>query len=118
MKKIVPIILSLFLAACGGDEIKNSPSGESALAGNTRWPYEVVGEVDIIDAGFGDSDYANWAIGSVTVNGEEISIEFETLVLRSAGIGSEFNFSSPAKLMLGSPKQEYGMLTYPVVEIK
>ncbi len=118
MKKTMLVLCLLCLFACGNERGTASSGSESGLASNTAWPYEVVGEVDIVDAGFGDSDYANWAVGSVVVNGEYISIDFETSVLEAAGIDSEFNFSNPATLNLGAPKKEYGELTYPVVEIK
>lgn len=123
MKKLILYVLVLLmLSACGSSEPESTSASGSAvlseLSSNTSWPYEVTGTIYIDDAGVGDSDYANWALGSILVGSEHISIDFETPVLMAAGIDIDFHFSDPATLLLGEPKNEHGMLVYPVVEIK
>lgn len=120
-KNILAVLFILTLSACGTNTPETATStheGISAkLLSNTSWPYEVSGTISILDAGVGDSDYANWAIGSITVDGEDISIDFETSVLMDAGVDLDFNFKEPTSIMLGEPKEEYGMFTYPVTKI-
>ena len=119
MKKMVVAVFAVVsLFGCGnGSESADSSAKASSLASNTVWPYTVTGTVDIIDSGVGDSDYANWAIGTISVGGEDMSIEFESSVLEQADIDLEFNFSNPATIQLGEPKKQYGELTYLVKKI-
>ena len=122
MQNILSAFVVLFLVvACGNpnepDGDKNTSSAGS-VASNTSWPYEVTGSVDIVDAGVADSDYASWAVGIVTVGGEELLVEFETSVLEQANIDLDFQFSEPTTLLLGKPNDKHGELSYPVKEIR
>lgn len=119
MKYVVVVFLTIALTACVEENSSmGSDSVGTSLANNTVWPYEVVGEIDIVDAGFGDSDVPSWAVGSIIIKDEELLIEFGSNVLRKAQIDADFAFSSPATLMLGKPRSEGGALIYPVVDIK
>lgn len=118
-KNLILALALLSLVGCGdaSDSLSDS-SPSSSLESNTIWPYMVSGEVDIVESGFDDSDYASWAIGTVSFDGVDILIEFDKPVLERAGIDSYFNFDNPTTLMIGAPKEQYGDLVYPVVEIK
>lgn len=116
MKKLCLLALSIGLIACNSDTSQSSSA--DSLSTNTTWPYEIIGSVDIHDAGFSDSQYADWAIGSIVSGDDDILIMFDNRVLRAAGIGSEFNFSDPTTLLLGAPTDEYGESSYPVEAVQ
>ncbi|MCY0966285.1 hypothetical protein [Parathalassolituus penaei] len=119
MNKIAILLFgAISLLGCGeSNESDNSSIKNSAVSLNTALPRVVTGTVDIIDSGVGDSDYADWAIGTITVGDEDISITFDASVLEQAGIDLDFNFSDPATIELGEPEGQDGDLTYPVKKI-
>ena len=118
-KTYLPLLL--ILTACGGGE-SNTTSGltlEAILATNTAWPYELVGTLDIVEAGgYGETDYPSWAVGSVFTREDEwgVSISIGEGVVSRAKI--DIDSGKEVRLWLEAPKQEYGVLTYPVSKIE
>ena len=113
----------LILAACGGggpDALTETMSPlEARLLANTAWPYEVVGVLDIVEAGFEDSEYADWAVGSlVTDETDEFGVQIN--IGRGVAAHGKINIDSGerVKVWLEAPIPEYGVQTYPVSRIE
>jgi hypothetical protein len=117
-------VLFFVVAACSGGSNDEGTSGgdytlEAILEANTSWPYEVVGVLDIVEAGgYDDSDYPTWAVGSIVPDGEEwgVSIEIQGNVVSRARIN--IDSGKPVRAWLEAPKREYGIDTYPVSRIE
>ncbi len=122
MKKFAVGLVVLALSACGGGDSDDAPvpgSLEAVLEGNTTWPYEAQGVLDIVEAGFEDSEYAHWAVGFlITDPGDEfgIMIEITDGVAERAKI--DIDSGREVRVWLEKPKTEYGELTYPVSRIE
>ncbi len=92
MKQVLLASVLVLVAACGaGDVEEASVSGlAETLESNTSWPFEVVGVLQIEDAGgYGDSEYPDWAVGSlITEDTDEygIPISIGEAVVSRAGI--------------------------------
>ena len=123
MRKIFcSLALALLLGACGaGEGISDDYGGnlEILLAKNTEWPYEMVGILDIVEAGgYDDSDYPTWAVGNIITDDDEwgVMIEIGDGIVRQA----EINIDSGEKVRvwLEKPHKKYDVLTYPVSRIE
>ena len=121
MSRILVIATLFCLAACVGVADEEPASGLLAvLEANETWPYEVVGVLDIVEAGFdGTSDYADWAVGSI-VNDETdefgIPIEIQGPVIKRGRI--DIDSGRPVKAWLEAPRTQYGIETYPVSRLE
>ena len=122
MNKLAAIVMALVLCACGGGDSGDGPepgSLEAALQVNTAWPYEATGVLDIVEAGFEDSEYAHWAVGFlITDPGDEfgIMIEITDGVAERAKI--DIDSGRAVRVWLEKPKTDYGELMYPVSRIE
>lgn len=123
--KFSPIIISLALAsvACGDNGAESTVSIgsnlEAKLAGNTQWPYELVGTLDIVEAGdFDNSDYPDWAVGSIVTETDEwgVLIEIRAGVVSKARIN--IDSGDKVRAWLDKPRIENGDLFYPIVKIE
>lgn len=113
--------LALVLAACGGDGTDTDDGGnlQVLLAKNSEWPYELVGVLDIVEAGgYDESDYPNWAVGNVITDDDEwgVMIEIGDGVVSRAGIN--IDSGEKVRLWLEKPHKNYDVLTYPVSRIE
>lgn len=125
MKKLSLIVVFLVLVACsGGSGTSGSGSSvggnnlEAILASNNSWPYEVVGVLDIVEAGYGDSNEPEWAVGSIVTADDEwgVSIEIQGTVISRAGIN--IDSGKQVRAWLEAPKDDYGVNTYPVSRLE
>lgn len=118
------LFLGLSLTACGGNDAgtEGTVGGdtlEATLASNTQWPYELVGILDIVEAGdYDGSDYPDWAVGSVITDTDEWGV----LINIGAGVVSKakINIDSRKKVRvwLEKPREKDGDLFYPVSKIQ
>lgn len=122
MKSFALVLAMLLLAACGGGESYDAPapdSLEAILQSNTAWPYEAVGVLDIVEAGFEESDYAQWAVGFLITDPSDefgIMIEITDGVAERARV--DIDSGERVRVWLEEPKTEYGELTYPITKIE
>ena len=115
--------IALVLVACGGGgESTDSDHGgnlQILLAKNTEWPYEMVGVLDIVEAGgYDESDYPNWAVGNVITDDDEwgVMIEIGDGVVSRARIN--IDSGEKVRLWLEKPHKNYDVWTYPVSRIE
>ena len=112
----------LLLVGCGGQDSGNGASVsslEETLSANTAWPQEVVGVLDIVEAGgYGDSEYPSWAVGSLLTDDDDegISISIGEGVVSRAKI--DIDSGKTVRVWLQAPKLEYGIEFYPVSRIQ
>ncbi len=112
----------LLLVGCGGQDSGNDASVsslEETLSANTVWPQEVVGVLDIVEAGgYGDSEYPSWAVGSLLTDDDDegISISIGEGVVSRARI--DIDSGKQVKVWLEAPKSEYGTKTFPISRIQ
>lgn len=120
MTRLVLLLAFLALTACGGgtDSSPAANSLETTLAANDSWPYEVVGVLDIVEAGYGDSDDPEWAVGSIVTDDDEwgVSIEIQGAVISRAGI--DIDSGKKVRAWLDAPHRNYGVDTYPVSRLE
>ena len=125
MKKLIAIAAFLLLGACGDggapDDYGDVKSAlESALETNETWPYEAVGILEIVEAGFDDnSEYAAWAVGSLLTDDDDewgIMIEIGEGVAQKARI--DIDSGQKVRVWLGRPENKYGDTSYPVVRMQ
>ena len=125
MRKLLLLLAFVSLAACGGGE-KPGEYGdkmselETALKDNTAWPYEAVGVLDIVEAGFdGDSEYAIWGIGSLLTEDDDewgITITLKEGVAEEAQV--DIDSGEEVRVWLDRPVTDYGVTSYPVVRME
>ena len=122
-KLLIAAGLAFALAACGGGgESADSDYGgvlQLQLANNTEWPHEVVGVLDIVEAGgFDESDYPNWAVGNIITDDDEwgVMIEIGEGVVSRAKIN--IDSGEKVRAWLEKPHKNYDVLTYPVSRIE
>jgi hypothetical protein len=121
MHRLIFIFLVFGLSACsndGGDSASTIGAGlEAVLESNESWPYEAVGILDIVEAGYGETDDPEWAVGSLVTKDDEfgVSIEIDGNVISRAQIN--IDSGKPVRVLLEKPKMEYGVKTYPVSRI-
>ena len=113
--------VALVLAACGGGSDGTDDGGnlQVLLAKNTEWPYELIGVLDIVEAGgYDESDYPNWAVGNVITDDDEwgVMIEIGDGVVSRARIN--IDSGEKVRLWLEKPHKNYDVLTYPVSRIE
>ena len=121
---LISATLALLLTACGGgSEYSLGEEGSNLqvlLAKNTEWPYEMVGVLDIVEAGGYDdvSEYPTWAIGNVITADDEwgVMIEIGDGVVSRAKIN--IDSGEEVRLWLEKPHKKYDVLTYPVSRIE
>ena len=92
---------------------------EQLLAANKTWPYEMIGVLQIDEAGgYGDSDYPDFAFGSLVTDGDTwgIPISIGDGVVRQAEI--DIDSGKPVRVWLDTPQDEYGIKIYPVTKIR
>ena len=120
MNRLALTSILLSLVACGGDMDSETGGGnlEIALVANETWPYETVGILDIVEAGYGDSDSPEWAVGSLVTHDDEygVLISIEGAVIARAGI--DIDSGEPVRVWLEAPKKEYGVDSYTVSRIQ
>jgi hypothetical protein len=113
----------LLLVACGGQDSGNSGASvsrlEETLSANTVWPHEVVGILDIVEAGgYDNSEYPSWAVGSLLTNDDDegLSISIGEGVVSHAKI--DIGSGKKVRVWLNAPKLEYGIETFPISRIQ
>ena len=115
----------LCISACGGDgstgmdRVSDLTPLEATLQANSDWPYETVGVLDIVEAGYdGSSDEPQWAVGMLLAGGEEFGplIEIDGKVISRAGIN--IDSGEEVRVWLEAPKDNYGLPTYPISKIE
>ena len=121
MNRFALIATLLGLVACSGEmgsETSTRGSLETALEANSTWPYETVGILDIVEAGYGDSDSPEWAVGSLVTDNDEfgVLIKIEGAVIARAGI--KIDSGEKVRVWLEAPKNEYGETIYAVSKIQ
>ena len=125
MTRIVTLFAIAMLAACGGSDdsvdigdIKSSLEAE--LESNTDWPYETVGVLDIIEAGFdGNSEYAQWGVGSLLTDDDDewgVPITLEEGVAARARV--DIDSGQEVRVWLEPAREEHGFTSYPVVKME
>ncbi len=124
----IGLVLCLFASlGCGASSTDGAGSGEDRLSplevglrGNSEWPYEAVGVLDIVEAVYGDeSEHPTAAFGSLLSEGDDewgVPIEIGPGVVAKAGIN--IDSGSPVRVWLGAPKNDYGDETYPIARIE
>ena len=120
MRYIIPLVFLVLVSSCGsGDPSANgSDSLESIMASNSQWPFAVVGTLDIVEAGgYGDSEYPEWAVGSLITSDdpEGIAIEIGSGVVASSGI--DIDSGKSVRVWLDQPNKQYGILSYPITKM-
>jgi len=103
LRYLITLCTSL-LSAC------DVPEGyEKELIDNDIWPQTISGTFTLLDSDLGDGKYAEWAIGTLDVQGKNdgVLIEFRGNVLKKAGIDLEFNIPDPVTVSVESPKEMY-----------
>ena len=120
MKKLFLVGAALLLAACSGES--GAPGSatnlEAVLQANDTWPYEMVGVLDIVEAGYGDSDNPEWAVGSIITDDDEwgVQVEIQGNVISRAGIN--IDSGKPVRAWLEAPEEKYGVMTYAVSKLE
>ena len=111
------------LISCGGEGSGNGDAStsslEKTLSANTTWPHEIVGVLDIVEAGgYDDSEYPAWAVGSLITADDEygVSISIGESVVSRAGIN--IDSGEEVRVWLEAPKKEFGVETFPVSRIQ
>ena len=122
-KSIFYWLVLLLLVACGGQDSGNGggsvSSLEEALSANTDWPHEVVGILEIVEAGgYDDSEYPSWAVGSLFTDDDDegIDISIGEGVVSRAKI--DIDSGKKVRVWLESPILEYGIETFPISRIQ
>ena len=115
------VAIALLLAACGGGGMDSADSSnlEIRLAGNTTWPYELVGVLDIVEAGgYDDAGYPSWAVGNIVTDDDEwgVMIEIGEGVVSRAQIN--IDSGKKVRAWLEKPHKKYDVMTYPVSRIE
>ena len=122
MKNLMLACAFLALAACGSDGAGDAPepgSLEAILQDNTTWPYQAEGVLDIVEAGFEESDYAHWAVGFlITDPGDDFGIMIEITDGVAERAKVDIDSGRRVRVWLEEPKTDYGVLTYPVSRIE
>lgn len=122
MRRFALIVLVLGLHACGDAAMDAMPASssslEAALVSNDSWPYEVVGILDIVEAGYDYGDDPEWAVGSLITADDEwgVLIEIDGTVIARAGIN--IDSGKEVRVWLDAPLTKYGETTYPVTRIE
>ncbi len=122
MPKLVLILLVFALYACGngggGNAPASGPSLETVLESNESWPYETVGILDIVEAGYGESDSPEWAMGSLVTRDDDfgVGIMIDGNVISRARIN--IDSGKRVRVWLEAPTMEYGDKVYPVSKIE
>ena len=110
----------MLVSSCGsGDPSANGPGSlEPILASNSQWPFEVVGTLDIVEAGgYGDSEYPEWAVGSLITSDdpEGVAIEIGSGVVANSGI--DIDSGKSVRVWLEQPNKQYGILSFPITKM-
>ena len=119
---LISAMLAFVLAACGGDggsDMGDAGLLEIRLAKNTEWPCEVVGVLDIVEAGgYDESDYPTWAVGNIITDDDEwgVMIEIGDGVVSRAKIN--IDSGEQVRVWLEKPHKKYDVMTYPVSRIE
>jgi hypothetical protein len=82
-------------------------------------PFEQVGVLDIVEAGgYGDSEYPNWAIGSLITHDDDfgVSIKIGEGVISKAKI--DIDSGNEVRVWLNASVKDYGVYTFPVTRIE
>ena len=113
------VSMAVSLGACGGNDAGSGNSLEAMLASNTQWPYELVGTLDIVEAGdFDESDYPAWAVGSIVTDSDEwgVLINIGPGVIRKAKVN--IDSGKKVRVWLDKPRRENGDMFYPISKIQ
>ncbi len=123
MKPFTALVLLLCLGACNKDEENLNTVNQSNftldLNSNTTWPLEVKGNIDIYDVGVGDSEYGEYALAIMQVDGQSdaITLEFSSSILINNNMMLDFQFGDSASILIGAPSTNLGELSYPVIAV-
>lgn len=119
MRISVLLFAASLVASCGG-EPASEPVGsvEARIAASDSWPQEVVGVLDIVDAGGYESDYPDWAVGMLVTadDPDGISINIGDGVLAAGRV--DIDDGRSVRVWVNKPNTEYGVLTFPVTKVK
>ncbi len=122
-KSFLCLLVPLLLVACGGQDSDNGGASvsslEEALSANTDWPHEVVGILEIVEAGgYDDSEYPSWAVGNLFADDDDegIGISIGEGVVSRARI--DIDSGKKVRVWLEAPKLEYGFKTFPISRIQ
>ena len=121
-RMLISTCLLLTLAACDRDGGADGDSGgnlQVVLAKNTEWPYEMVGILDIVEAGgYEESEYPSWAVGNIITEDDEwgVMIEIRDGIVSRAEIN--IDSGEEVRVWLEKPHKKYDVLTYPVSRIE
>lgn len=124
MRKHILFLAFLAIAACGGGDPSDIESGQAALERalneNTTWPYEVVGTLDIVEAGYADTEteYVEWAVGSLLIDDDEFGIQINIGDGVATRAGINIDSGEKVKVWLEAPTLAYGTASYPVSRIE
>ncbi len=123
MKQLTALVLLLCLSACNDSNknlnVINNTSQTLDLNSNTAWPLEIKGDIDIYDVGIGDSDYGDYALAIMQVEGqsEPITLEFSSSILINNNMMLDFQFDDRAVVLIGAPSTDLGEISYPVIAV-
>lgn len=116
---LLPILLASVFA-CSPDSGDIEATNVKALKENTEWPYEMIGVLEIVDAGGyqGESDYPTWAVGMLNTGNpdDEIAIDIQGDVAEKAGVN--IDSGEKVKVWLNPPPPEPEYAGYQVIKIE
>ena len=118
IKTVIFCVLA-FLGLATGCESESDTAevnrAEEMMLENNNWPKKLTGNVDVLDSGSYEGDFAYWAIAIFEVSDPpgDILIEFRGDILKKAGIDSNFEFTNPVSITVNQAVEEY----YQVVSI-
>lgn len=123
MRLSILIAAAAMLVAAGCSEAPAGTSSsevtlENELKQNTSWPYQVVGVLDIVDAGFDpDTGRVSWAAGAIVTENDPdgVLIMIEEGAVRD---GIDIDSGKKVRAWLGEPNHEYGAPTYTVSRVE
>jgi len=121
-KYVLILLVILILPSCdNSSDVYKENIIEKNLTNNTKWPYLIVGVLDIAYAGDydGSSDYPSFAMGQIDTGNkvDDISFNVDHDVLQQAGI--DIDSGEVLKIWLaGPPKYENGINVYQVAKLE
>ena len=120
MTYITLLVILILISGCGSCDSSApvSSSLESILASNSQWPFEVLGILDIVEAGgYGVFEYPDWAVGSLNTSDdpEGILIDIGSGVVASSS--NDIDSGESMRVWLEQPTKQYGMLSYPITKM-
>jgi len=122
MRKLLMILIVLAVTGCGGgyeEPVPEPGSLEAKLLANSTWPHEAIGVLEIVEAGFDDSDYAEWAVGFLITDPDD---EFGVMIEITDGLAErariDIDSGKKVRVWLEEPKKADDVLSYPISKIE